>query len=149
MIDPSIELSDVVAKLAAELAPSVRVGSVTERGYMQDYSRVWPAVWVGGQRGDATDQGDRFTSVIRQRVRVLLAVRVVVARAAPGVIDAEAALKDLAKDVNGRTKETGLLGWTPPGADQPLSLLSFVDDLTGESVFSRLLTYQTTVTWQK
>ncbi len=144
-----LDLSDFVTKLAGELGTGIRVGSVTERNNMQDAGKVWPAVWVGGQRADAMDTGDRFTGVIRQRARVLIAVRVVVARASPGVIDAEPALSDLVKDVNGRSAGLGLLGWTPPGANDPLSLLSFVDDLTGESVFSTLLTYQTTVTWQR
>ena len=112
-----LALSDVVTKLAAELDPGIRIGSVTERSYMQDAGKVWPAVWVGGQRADATDDGSRYTGVIRQRVRVLIAVRVVVPRASPGVIDAETELAELVDDVN-----TALLGWTPPGAQLPLTL---------------------------
>lgn len=144
-----LALSDFVAKLAADLDPGIRVGSVTERSYMQDAGKVWPAVWVGGQRADATDDGSRFTGVIRQRVRVLIAVRVVVPRASPGVIDAETELAELVREVNGTSPGLGLLGWTPQGANDPLSLSSFVDDITGESVVSTLLQYQTTVTWQK
>lgn len=138
-----LALSDVVTKLAGELDPGVRVGSVTERTYMQDAGKVWPAVWVGGQRADATDDGSRYTGVIRQRVRVLIAVRVVVPRASPGVIDAEAELAELVADVN-----AALLGWTPPGAQLPLTLSSAADELTAESVCSVLLTYQTNMTWQ-
>ncbi len=138
-----LALSDVVAKLAAELDPEIRVGSVTERAYMQDAGKVWPAVWVGGQRADATDDGSRYTGVIRQRVRVLIAVRVVVPRASPGVIDAEAELAELVANVN-----DALLGWTPPGAQLPLTLSSAADELTAESVCSTLLQYQTQMTWQ-
>lgn len=138
-----IALSDVVTKLAAELDDGIRVGSVTERSYMQDAGKVWPAVWVGGQRADATDDGSRYTGVIRQRVRVLIAVRVVVPRASPGVIDAETDLAELVADVN-----AVLLGWTPPGAQLPLTLSTAADDLTAESVYSTLLQYQTQMTWQ-
>ena len=138
-----LALSDFVTKLTAELAPGIRVGAVTERAYMQDAGRVWPAVWVGGQRCDATDDGSRYTGVIRQRVRVLIAVRVVVPRASRGVIDAETELAELVADVN-----TALLGWTPQGAELPLTLSSAADELTAESVCSTLLHYQTQMTWQ-
>ena len=138
-----LALSDVVTKLAAELDPGIRIGSVTERSYMQDAGKVWPAVWVGGQRCDATDDGSRYTGVIRQRVRVLIAVRVVVPRAGIGVIDAETELAELVADVN-----AALLGWTPPGAQLPLTLSSAADELTAESVCSALLQYQTQMTWQ-
>lgn len=138
-----LALSDVVTKLAAELDPGIRIGSVTERSYMQDAGKVWPAVWVGGQRCDATDDGSRYTGVIRQRVRVLIAVRVVVPRAGIGVIDAETELAELVADVN-----AALLGWTPPGAQLPLTLSSAADELTAESVCSTMLQCQTQMTWQ-
>lgn len=139
-----ISLAGVVTILQAELPTGTYVGSAYERTYWTDSGRKFPGVWIGGQQIDAQDRGDRFTGVIRQSCRVRFAARVIVARAAPGVTDAEDELKDLCDAV-----ESTLLGYTIDGTDGPLVLVSAADESPQESVLSALLVFETTLTWQK
>lgn len=138
-----ISLAGVVTLLQSALPTGTYVGSSYERTYWTDSGKKFPGVWVGGQQVDAIDRGDRYTGVIRQSCRVRFGVRVIVARAAAGVIDAEGDLADLCDDV-----ESALLGHTLADAERPLVLVSQADESPQETVLSALLIFETTLTWQ-
>ena len=74
---------------------TVTVRTALERSYLSDYGKVFPAVWVCGQRLQPLDDGRGLSQIYRQHVRNDIVVRVVVQRYADGVVDPEVELSAL------------------------------------------------------
>lgn len=143
-----LELSGIATRISDQLAvagvSSVTVGTAYERQYWKLASTSFPGVWVGGQTLTRLDDGSGFAGLIRQRVRVEFAVRVIVQRAAAGVLDPEDALNELCDAVS-----AALIGWRPSGADTPITWTRTQDESPQETVLSAVMLFGTDTTYQR
>lgn len=143
-----LELSAIATRISDQLSAAavtgVTVGTAYERQYWKLSGAAFPGVWVGGQTLARVDDGGGFAGLIRQRVRVEFAVRVIVQRAAAGVIDPEDALNELCDAVS-----DALIGWTPAGADKPITWNRTQDESPQETVLSAVMQFGTETTYQK
>lgn len=137
-----LALGDIRDRLASALDANVTVGTVHERQFTEKADKSFPGVWVGGQTLTALDRGERFSSLMRQRVRVQFGVRVIVRRSEAGINDPEAHLNALIDAVS-----TALLGWLPDGAQEPLVWSQTQDESPVETTLSAVLIFETTLAY--
>lgn len=123
---------------------SVHCGTSYDRDFLELLPKTWPAVWVLAQRLTPLDDGRGFTQRKRQKVRVELAVRVVVQRYPDGVINGELALNELHDLVSAAG-----FGAVLTGADEGLSWAQSLDGPPAESVMTSDLVFETETTYQR
>lgn len=123
---------------------TTKIGTCYDRDYLTSFAKVWPAVWIAGQRLIPTDDGRGLTDEYRQHCRVDVAVKLVIQRYKDGSIDAEARMNALHDSV-----AAAFAGYTPAGADQPFVWSSAADGEYNESVLTADLVFSTTVTYMR
>lgn len=142
-----ITLASVAARIEArldQLLGVVKIGTALDSDFTATVGNPthWPAVWVGGQRsqpGPAT----RRTSLMRQEVGIIFAVRVIVAKVVAGETTQEERMNAIADGV-----ADVLIGWTPPGADMSIEWLDSQDGPAEQSAMTVDLVFKTRTTYQ-
>lgn len=128
----------------AVVTEPVYCGTARDRDYVTEFPKLRRAAWVLAQRLSPQDDGRGYTGRARQRVLVEFAVRVVVPRYADGVIQTELELNDLHDRA-----AAALFGFTPTGADYPLTWSAAQDGPPEESLATMDLVFQTETTYQR
>lgn len=135
-------LSAVALRLRSAIDPAVHVGTTLDFDYSTLVSESVPAVWVGALQLSQIGETDGYTGLMRQKMAVSWAVRVVAGRAAQDT-SAEPQLVSLCEAI-----DSEILGWYPLDCDLPAHSGGFFDEAPGHSSVSRVLQYrsQTTIT---
>ena len=118
----------------------VTVDTIYATRYMKDVYTAMPAVWIMGQNATREDDGRGYSGRARQRMRVQIAIRIVVPRIVENVPDAEPALTALQNAVS-----DALFGWMPDGAEDHFVWVSASEGRTFDTVVTSVLTFSSTV----
>lgn len=125
----------------------VTVDTFYAHDYLLRWAKVSPAVWFLGQRLTNLDDGravQGYSSIKRQRMRVEIALRIIVARSVEGVIDSEPAMNTLHNKV-----AEGMFAWKITGAEQDFSISSVKDGVPYESIVAADLMFTTVAMFSK
>jgi len=139
------EISDRIA-LNVVLPGSTHYGTSFDRDYVdkiQQPGSAMPQVWVVAQRFTATDDGSKYSGLIRQSGKVEVVVRGLFQRYADGQLSGEQAANDIHTAVRQQ-----LLGWMPTGANRPLVWGSEKDGQATESFPTLDMIFVTEVDYQ-
>lgn len=138
------EISDRIA-LDNTLPSETHYGTSFDRDYVElvHTANPLPQIWVVGQRFVATDDGSKYSGLIRQSGRIEIVVRALFQRYADGQVSGEEMAQAIHDAVNAQ-----LLGWTPTNAAMPLVWVESKDGLTVESMPTLDMKFQTTTDYQ-
>lgn len=132
------ELATYIKSLPAFAA--VTVDTIYAHDYVSRVVTAMPAVWIIGQNSTRIDEGRAYTQKPRQRMRVEIAIRIVVPRVTANVPDAEPALTTLQNAVS-----DALFAWMPTGAEDHFVWVSANEGRTFDTVVTSVLVFSTTV----
>lgn len=135
-------LSAVASRLRAAIDPAIYVGTTLDADYSTMVSEAVPAVWVGALQLSPSGESDGYTGLMRQRMAVSWAIRVVAGRASQDT-SAEPFLVSLCQVI-----DSEIFGWYPPGCDLPSHSGGFFDEAPGHANVSRVLQYRSQATIQ-
>jgi len=129
-----LSLKEISDRIAANttLPGTTHYGTSFDRDYVdkiQQPGSAMPQVWVVAQRFNATDDGTKYSGLIRQSGKVEVVVRAIFQRYADGQLSGEQAASDIHTAVRKQ-----LLGWMPTGANRPLVWSSEKDGYATESL---------------
>lgn len=110
-----INLVEVAARIAANVSPTITVGTAFDANFISTFGKAFPAAWVVGQRARPMDDGRGYSGYFRQNLRVEVVVRIVVQKT-PDTDDVDARLSSLQNAVS-----DALIGWKPTNAARTLA----------------------------
>lgn len=145
-----INLSEVKDRISAIVVPEfsgLTVGTHYDRDYLSTFGRVYPKIWVRGQRVRPRSDGRKeYGGLIRQHSNVDVGVSVHVQRyldPAPPKTQ-----EQVMTEICDALAES-LVGWAPVGASEVFVLGTAQDGPASEGILSVDMFFTTTVTNQK
>ena len=128
-----LSLAAIATHLKTQSAlAGVHVDTSYARGYLSEFGKTYPAVYVDAQRLSATDDGKAGgSSCYHQRLKAVIRIYLVVQRYADGSVDPEQQLNTLHDAVF-----TALRNWKPGEAWASLVFDSSFDGDRNESVMT-------------
>jgi hypothetical protein len=113
-----------------------------ERNFIQDFGKVYPAVWVRAGRWTPNDDGQGYSGLSRTHGTYSVSLTIVLQRYQTGNYDSEAALASLHDRIN-----AAMIGWHPEKARTPFTIGPWIDGDEADAVTSRSLTFICTSTY--
>lgn len=141
-------LTDFATKIAGittPIDPTIYVSNCYDPAYVTKYLKIWPAVWIIGQKSLPRDQGQGLSNFVRQNMNTQILVQCHVQRNPPAAITTAASESRLKVLEDAVTK--ALFGWMPSGATLPLAISSIVDGPAFESTIALDMIFITQTTY--
>lgn len=139
-----LSLTEIATSIAGQLGSGVKVGTIYDADYLTTYGKApYPQVWVGGQRNNRVDDGSGYSERFRQKLRIDIALRLIMARYVNGATTTEVNVNTFADQV-----ANAIIATVPTGAEQPFFWNGSQDGPTSETlividqVFTTYTTYQ-------
>jgi len=114
-----LNLESIRDHLAASVVLSgetIRFGTAYERDYMTAYAQTFPAIWVAGQKIVSVAGRQSYSGLHHQKMKSTVPVRIVLQR----YEDGQDSIETVMDSVFGQVYDC-LFGWTPEGAESPMS----------------------------
>ena len=114
---------------------SISIGTAYDRRYISDYEKLFPAIWVAGQRVDpvsrlqGSSDNQSLSGLVRQNLKIIVPIRIVVQRYESGVVDIETSLSDIHDELI-----ENMVGWKHPEATRHFLLEKSEDGPATESL---------------
>lgn len=132
-----VNLPELKARLApgswSAAVPGLCVGSCYDANFATDFKNKKPAVWVLGQSSYAigNEENDGYTQIMRQRIRIEVVLRLIVARSNTNQFNNDAQMTALFEAVTSR-----LFGWLPSNAESNMFYVAAEDGEANETFIS-------------